>query len=111
VQPAALFAHALDELPPRVKVPLLSRLARGAGGEPWARRLLEVLCIEVELGAQPQPPGELPAWAQNALPDPSLYDALAKNGWRGRDRWLQLYRGLRYGELRDNCMMRSMATL
>jgi hypothetical protein len=111
VQAGALFEHALEELPPRVKVPLLSRLARAPDGERWARRLLDVLCLEVELGAQPHPRSELPAWAQNALPDPSLYEALAKNGWRGRERWLQLYRGLRYGELSDNCMMRSIAIL
>ena len=41
----------------------------------------------------------------------NYFEALAKNGWRGRERWLQLYRGVRYGELTDNCMMRSMAIL
>jgi hypothetical protein len=109
--PAALFDHPLSQLPPRARVPLLLRLARGRGGEPRARELLQLLCIEVELGAQPQPRAALPRWAEDVLPDPSLYQALADNGWRGRDRWLQLYRGVCYGELSDNCMMRSMAIL
>jgi hypothetical protein len=34
-----------------------------------------------------------------------------QNGWRGRDRWLALYRSVRYGELTESCMMRSMAIL
>jgi hypothetical protein len=106
----ALFEHPLEQLPARVRVPLLLRLARAPRGESWARQLLELLSLEVELGAQPRPVAELPAWAQGALPDPSLYQALAQNGWRGRERWQRLFVTIRYG-LTDSSMMRSIAIL
>jgi hypothetical protein len=106
----ALFEHPLEQLPARVRVPLLLRLARAARGESWARQLLELLSLEVELGAQPRPAAELSAWAQAALPDPSLYQSLAQNGWRGRERWQRLFVTIRYG-LTDSSMMRSIAIL
>ena len=100
-------------MPPRVSVPLLFRLTRHRSGisREAARQLLDLLCTEVELGLRPEPRAALPEWAKRALPDVSLYEALERNGWRGRDRWLELYRGVRYGELMDNCMMRSIAIL
>jgi hypothetical protein len=113
--PTALFdqQYRLEKLPARVAVPLLFRLARNRRGIVMtaARELVERLAIEVELGARPEPPAELPEWAHSALPDPAIYHSLRENGWRGRERWLAFMNCLRYGELADNCMMRSMAVL
>jgi hypothetical protein len=113
--PTALFDqdYRMERLPPRVSVPLLLRRARARLGLSLeaARRMLDILCVEVELDARPQPSAPLPAWAEAALPDGHTYQALMQNDWRGRDRWIALYRSVRQGELTESCMMRSMAIL
>jgi hypothetical protein len=95
--PTALFDqhYRLERLPPRVRAPLLSRLARREGAQVAAHALLDLFSVELELGARPAPSGELPAFALDQLDDLEVYEALRRNGWRGRDRWLKLVTGLR----------------
>jgi hypothetical protein len=70
-------------------------LARREGAQAAAHALLDLVFVELELGARPAPPGELPEWALDELDDREVYHALKRNGWRGRDRWLKLVTGLR----------------
>jgi hypothetical protein len=103
--PTALFDqdYRLARLPPRVRAPLLLRLARRRGGlvRAAAHALCDLLCVELELGARPEPTGALPVWALSALDELAAYDGLAANGWRGRDRWFALLQGLRRAHHRE----------
>jgi hypothetical protein len=81
--PAAALAaeqYRLERLPPRVRVPLLYRMARreegfdpaapeGAQMRPYLEAFLiaDALAVELALGAQPAPPCELPSWALTGL--------------------------------------------